>query len=93
MKLFLFICNLSYSDELLVPFSCYPKDLQKRFAENGRKLDLNGNDRTPESWGFLFNKGAGYVIYTYRTATPKDLEIMLKVTTEASKWQNQQFQQ
>ena len=82
--LFLF-CNLALADELLISFSCYPKLLQERFAEVNLKLDLDGNDRTKDSWGYLKNEGAGYIIYTYRSATKEELSLVLKIAREIEK--------
>jgi hypothetical protein len=62
------------ADEILIPWSCYPKQVQEAFAEQGMKLDLSGNDRTPESWGFLENKGMEFIIYSYKPMTKQDWE-------------------
>jgi len=77
--LLLFITSGVFADELQVPFSCYPKQLQEVFNKSGRKLDLSGNDRTEESWGFVENKGSSYVIYTYKPATQEDFEFLIKI--------------
>lgn len=68
-----------FADEFRIPFSVYPKEIQAKFAEHGRKLDLNGNDRTEDSWGFIENKGTAFVIYTYRSATKKDFKVIRKI--------------
>ncbi len=67
------------SDEFRFPFSVYPKKLQAKFAEYDRKLDLNGNDRTEDSWGFIENKGTAFVIFTYRSATKEDFKIIREI--------------
>ena len=71
-----------FPDEIKIPFSVYPKKLQAKFAEHDRKLDLNGNDRTEDSWGFIENKGTAFVIYTYRSATKEDFEIIREILLE-----------
>ena len=73
---------LCSADEIKVPFSVYPKKLQAKFAEHDRKLDLNGNDRTEDSWGFIENKGTSFVIYTYRSATSEDFKIIREILLE-----------
>jgi len=67
------------ADKLIVPFDCYPKEIQSGFAEAGMKLDLSGNDRTRESWGFIVNEGSQFVIYTYKNATPEDFKIIMDI--------------
>lgn len=69
----------AFSDKLIIPFDCYPKEIQVSFAEAGRKLDLSGNDRTRESWGFIVNEGSQFTIYTYKSATPEDFKIMMDI--------------
>lgn len=85
MKIILIILFLSilitsaFADELQVPFSCYPKVLQELFAEKGYKLDLDGSERTPDSWGYLYNKGANYTIFTYETITEQDFIVVREI--------------
>ncbi len=76
------LTGTAYCDKLQVPFSCYPKQLQEVFAGQGIKLDLDGNDRTPESWGFLKNEGAEYYIYTYYAVTEEGLMIVMDLIWE-----------
>lgn len=78
LVLFLFITS-AYADEFRIPFPCFPKQLQARFAEYNRKLDLDGNDRTKDSWGFIENKGTRFIIYTYYSATEEDLNIIMAI--------------
>lgn len=66
----------SFAEKFTIPFSCYPKEIQKKFEERGMKLDLNGNDKTPESFGFIQNEGREFVIYTYKDLSDEDLERM-----------------
>jgi len=77
--LMLIITSPSYSDELWIPISCWPKDLQQAFHEEGMKLDLNNENRTDESWGYLVNKGSEFVLYTYYPATQEDFRIIQKI--------------
>ncbi len=62
-----------------VPFSCYPKEVQEAFALNDLKLDLSGNDRTEESWGFIENKGASFVLYSYKPLTQEDFVLLNQI--------------
>lgn len=79
LLILIFICGIAFSDEFIIPLSCFPKELQSKFRETGRKLDLEAYDRTEDSWGFLFSKGQEYYIYTYRSATDDDLNAIMKV--------------
>ena len=78
----LVLSSESYPDELKFPFSVYPRKLQAEFAEYDRKLDLNGNDRTEDSWGFVENKGTSFIIYTYHSATKEDFKIIREILLE-----------
>lgn len=75
--------SLSFADQLELPFECYPKSIQEKFAKHGKKLDLSGNDKTPDSWGFLENKGSKYVIYTYKPLEiPDEIDLVQKIIME-----------
>ena len=77
-----FLLNLSIAvkaDELLVPFSCWPKQLQDEFSKYDKKLDLNGDDRTKDSWGYLVNKGDTYVIFTYHPVETEEFKIIQEI--------------
>ena len=78
----LFFSALSFADEIQVPFSVYPKQVQKVFAKYGYKLDLSALDRTKKSWGFLESKGTKYYIYTYQSITKRELEEIGKIIME-----------
>ena len=78
LLLFVLISSV-FADELRVPFSCWPKDLQTKFAETGRKLDLSANDRTKDSWGYIESKGSQFSLFTYRSVTPEDFEVIQKI--------------
>ena len=77
--LFVFICNLCFADKLIIPFDVYPKEVRKEFKKYGFKLDLNGNDRTKKSWGFIVNEGTHFTIYTYESINAKELELTQKI--------------
>ena len=79
LLILIFICGIAFSDTFIIPLSCYPRELQKEFADTGRKLDLNGIDRTKDSWGFIRSEGAKYQIYTYRSATDEDLNVIMRL--------------
>ena len=83
--LFFSFCN---ADQLEIPFSCYPKLLQKEFARNKLKLDLDPAKRDKKSWGYLKNEGAGYKIYTYKSITKEELGVVLKIVRDIEKKQN-----
>lgn len=80
LLLFLIIFSFTAkSDELQVPYSCYPRELQAKFAEYDVKLDLSANDRTKDSWGFLKSKGSKYSIFTYESATEEDFNLIMRI--------------
>lgn len=68
-----------FADEIQVPASCYPKVLQEQFKEYGLQLDLSGNDKTPESWGFIENRGTYFNILSYGAIAEEDFKIITKV--------------
>jgi hypothetical protein len=78
----LLVCQVVFADKLEIMFSCYPKDVQQRFAKAGKKLDLSGNDRDANSWGFIENQGSRYNIYTYKQMSPKELMEVQKIIME-----------
>ena len=77
--IFLFITVTAYADIFKIPFSVFPRELQAKFALEGKKLDLNGNDRTKDSWGFIENKGTNFIIYTYKPATTEDFNLIKQI--------------
>ncbi len=81
--------NIAFCDELRIPYSCFPKALQAKFSEHNLKLDLDGNDRTQGSWGFLKNEGAKYTIYTYRSVTTDELNLVMKIAGEVGRGENE----
>jgi len=78
-NLLLMSTNLVFADKLIVPYDCYPKEMQAEFAKTGRKLDLSGNDRTKNSWGFIVNEGSQFIIYTYKGATQDDFSAIMGI--------------
>ena len=81
LSLFLigFLTNIAYAAKLIIPFQCYPKEIQQEFATRGKKLDLGGNDRTRDSWGFIVNEGTQYTIYTYDPISPDDFKLISEI--------------
>jgi hypothetical protein len=73
------MCVTAFADEFKVPFSCYPKQLQQDLLAQGLKFDLSANDRKKDSVGFIESRGSSYSIFTYEPATPKQMDIILKV--------------
>jgi len=71
--------SCAFADELQIPFSCYPKELQQAFADRGYKVDLSGNDRDADSWGFIVNQGSQFTIYTYRNVTQEEFGIIMEI--------------
>lgn len=73
------ICSTAYADNIKIPFPCYPKEIQEQFEVYGYKVDLNGNDRTTESWGFIINEGMTYTICTYQPVQKNDFIVINEV--------------
>lgn len=80
--LLMFLTLQARADQFVIPFDCYPKQIQEDFENRGYKLDLDGNERTKESWGFIENKGAEFIIYTYRSATDEELRMIIEVVNK-----------
>lgn len=76
------ICQVAFCDKLELMFSCYPKEIQAKFAKSGIKLDLSGNDRDSKSWGFIENQGSRYNIYTYRPCSVEELQMVQNLVME-----------
>jgi len=77
--LVLLVAQVVSADELQVPFSCWPLELQKEFAKEGIKVDLNGVQRTKDSWGYILNQGNKYTIFTYDPMNNDDFIIIQKI--------------
>ena len=86
--LFLLIFSISLADELSVPYSCFPKALKEKFAEHNLKLDLDPVVRDKDSWAYLKNEGAKYIIYTYKSVTQEELNLVLRIAQEVEIEQN-----
>jgi len=67
------------ADELIIGRDCQPKNLQIQFALRGYQLDLDGNDRDENSWGFLKNEGNQFKIYTYKSVDTRELAMVREV--------------
>ena len=80
LTLLLIMCaSACFADKLIIQRDCYPRELQAEFLERGYVLDLNGIDRTKESWGFIENEGNQYMLYTYKSVTDKELTDILEI--------------
>jgi len=77
--LLMLIVSVGNADVLIARHDIYPKELQKQFSERGYKLDLNGNDRDEDSWGFLVNEGSQFKIYTYKSTTDEELKMIMEI--------------
>jgi hypothetical protein len=84
--LLMLIMSNCLAAEIIIPFSVYPKQLQKSFADRGYKLDLNGNDRTPDSWGFIENRGTEFKLFTYAPVTQEDFAIIKEIVFSTVKY-------
>lgn len=73
------VAATGYTDMLIIPFSGYPKEIQARFKEYGLKVDLDGNDRDKESWGFIDNRGSEIILYTYTSVTDEDRMLVMDI--------------
>ena len=75
----LLVTTMCSADELRIPYSCYPRELQQQFLDKGYKVDLNSVDRTRESWGFIENEGSQYKIFTYNSVTTEELQDIMEL--------------
>lgn len=80
--LLLFFAVTASADEFRIPYECWPRELRREFAAEGKKVDLSGSDRTQESWGFIENKGDKFVIYTYRSINSDDLALIMNIVNK-----------
>lgn len=80
--LFLAMSFPVFCDTIKIPFSCWSEELQTAFANEGKKIDLNGDERTEDSWGLIVNKGAEYEIFTYGPTSSEDLELIQRIVFE-----------
>ena len=84
----LLIFTIVSADELSIPYSCYPKALQEKFAEHNLRLELDPSERTKDSWAYLKNEGAKYIIFTYKSVTQEELNLVLRIAQEVEIEQN-----
>jgi len=81
VTLLLMCCVLAYADELQIPLPCYPKQVQQFFLDRGYKVELNGNERDKDTWGFIENKGTSFTVVSYYPITDKDLQVIQELVT------------
>jgi len=74
--------GVASADILKIPIDCWPLELQQKFKESGRKLDLSANERTEDSWGFLVSKGTSFELVTYQSTTDEDFSFIQKIVFE-----------
>ena len=61
----------SFADEIEIPFAVHMDKFMEDCVTDG--LDLYGRDL---SQGFVENKGSRFIVYTYKQATDKQLDII-----------------
>lgn len=61
-------CSLSFADEIRIPVSVKVDDFKNECKKSG--FDLNEVD------GFVENKGQRFIVYTYKSVTDQQLEII-----------------
>lgn len=81
----LFMIGTASADELKIPLSCWPKDLQVEFSKSGRKLDLTPTERTKDSWGYVQSYGNKFSLFTYHSATQEDFTFIQTLVFEIEK--------
>ena len=74
--IFLFITTFVFSDEIEFPFTCNVTKAQEVFKLNGMKLDLSGNEKTDDSWGYIESRGSKFILYSYKTLTREELQLI-----------------
>lgn len=77
--LLLVISGSAMADKFMVPHSCYPQKIVRKFAEYGLKLELSGEYRDKDSWGYLINEGNKFTIYTYYSVTEEERLMLLEI--------------
>lgn len=80
--LFLSITSFALADELQFPFTCYPKKIQEIAFKYGYIIDLESEERTKLSFGFIRNNGLKFSIFTYYPMEAKDFEATIKIINE-----------
>lgn len=69
----------AYADILKVRFECNPEILQGLFLAKGYIVDLEGERKSPYSWGLIKNQGMEYEIITYKPVTEKELDMIKEI--------------
>ena len=77
--LLLLITTQASADQFTVPFECNPRKIQREFAKAGIKLDMMYEEKSKESWGYIFNAGSNYSIYSYRPATEEEMYLLMEI--------------
>ena len=77
-----FITVNCYADNIIIPFSCFPKQIQEKFLKHNVKLELNGEIRQKDTFGFIKNNGNSYEIVTYKPVTNEELEMIKNIIFE-----------
>lgn len=76
------------ADEFLIPFDCYPRRLQAKFAEKELKIDIPGEWRTEKSWGFIENRGQAFALYSYYPTTIEERQLVFDIIMEEIRGEN-----
>lgn len=79
---FITIITNCYADNIIIPFECYPKQIQTKFLKHNIKLELNGETREQDTFGFIRNNGSNYEIVTYKPVTNEQLELIKNIIFE-----------
>lgn len=69
----------AFADKFQINYSCWPQEIQAEFKKHDIKLDLDGSERTDDSWGYILNEGSSYTILTYKSATPEQMKLMIDI--------------
>lgn len=78
-----FLCvSIGYADTIMIPFQCDSKKIQAKFKKVGIKLEINGDNKHKDSWGFIDNKGTYYNIVTYNQVSIEELNNITKLVME-----------
>jgi len=65
------LSSLSFADEIKVPFAIYVEEFKAEAKEKG--FDLY---EKRESDGFIVSRGAEFSVFTFKEATPEQLELI-----------------
>ena len=71
-----------FSDEVIIPFECFPKQIQEKFLKHNIKLELNQETKEKDTFGFIRNNGSSYEIVTYKPVTEERLEMIKNIIFE-----------